>query len=363
MSFRSWLEINLSSLASNYIAFQSMLSPNMDLMAVVKADAYGYGAIPVSKALFAVGCRHFAVSNIDEACELREAGICGDILILGYTPVSCAQKLVDYDLTQTLLSYEYASLLAGRGIKAQFAIDTGMNRIGLDGDDTILCERTIRHFYDSFRFDGIFTHLACADTGAENDFTSLQLLKFEDLVRHLSDLNLKSVHCLNSAGAISQKHIGNLARLGIALYGLRPSFQIGLPKDIKNPLIWKSVISQIKLVHAGESIGYGRSFVAKNDIVVATIPTGYADGYSRFLSNKGHVMINGKNAKIVGNICMDQMMVDVTNLPVAFENEVVLLDSNYDADQMAKEIGTIGYEVICGISKRVERVYAFDNEK
>lgn len=162
---------------------------------------------------------------------------------------------------------------------------------------------------------------------------------------------------MNSAGGLLCEPYGNLARLGIILYGLKPDYSNNLPKGIKPALRWKSVISLIKPVHPGETVGYGRTFTVDREMVIATIPTGYADGYSRILSNKGKVIVNGQTASIVGRVCMDQMMVDVTGLDVAFEDEVILLGEGYNADEMAQDIGTIGYEVICDIGKRVPRIY------
>ena len=354
---RSWVEIDLNILAKNYLIYKSQIPSTQEIMAVVKADAYGHGEGSIAHKLQELGCRHFAVSNIEEAILLREAGIDGQILVLGYTPISAAQELLDYDITQSLLSEEYAEKLKDKGIKAQFAIDTGMNRIGLDVENHAECERIIRKYAPSYKLTGMFTHLCVADTVNEEQFTKGQIEKFQSVVHRVKDLHLPYIHCMNSAGGMWCEPYGNLVRLGIVMYGLKPDYRNCLPEGIKPALEWKSVISMIKIVYPGETIGYGRTFEAKREMVIATIPTGYADGYNRLLSNKGKVMINGKFAPIVGRICMDQMMVDVTGLDASFEDEIILLGDGYSADDMAQDIGSIGYEVICSISKRVPRIY------
>lgn len=355
---RSWVEINLGNIISNYNIYKAQLPETQKIMAVVKADAYGHGEVNVAKCLQKEGCQHFAVSNIDEGITLRECGISGQILILGYTPTSLASELLNYDITQTLLDEDYAEKMSEKGIKAQFAVDTGMNRIGLDADDPEKCERTIRKYSNAFKLTGLFTHLCVADTQSEKEFTDLQIEKFKKVVDRVKNLKLPFIHCMNSAGGLWSNAYGNLVRLGIILYGLKPDFSNELPEGIKSALKWKSVISMIKNVHPGETIGYGRSYKADREMIVATIPTGYADGYNRILSNKGKVLINGKAAPIVGRVCMDQLMVDITDISeVGVEDEVTLLGDGYTPDDMARDIGTIGYEVICDIGKRVSKVY------
>ena len=355
---RSWLEISIKQIISNYNIYKSFLSTEQEIMAVVKADAYGHGEEKIAECLQQIGCKHFAVSNLEEAILLRKAGIHGQILILGYTPISSIQDLLKYDITQALLSEEYAELLSGKGIKAQFAIDTGMNRVGLNADCCKECERIIRKYSTEFQLNGLFTHLCVADAPNEQEFTEAQIRKFKAVVDSVADCKLAYIHCMNSAGGLWSASYGNLVRLGIILYGLKPDCSNVLPAGIKSCLTWKSVVSMIKKVYPGETIGYGRTYRVKKEMTIATVPTGYADGYNRSLSNKGHVLISGMEAPIVGRVCMDQMMVDVTNIPnVQFEDEVILIGEGYNADDMARDVGTIGYEIICNISKRVSRIY------
>lgn len=376
---RSWIEINLSQLKHNYLTYKGYLKKNAEIMAVIKADAYGHGDVQVARLLSQCGVRLFAVSNIDEAVGLREAGIQGEILILGYSSVSYARTLWDYDLTQAIVDEVYAKALCETGlqIKCQFAIDTGMNRIGLDGDDIKECERIIRQYHDKLKLNGIFTHLCVADCDNEEcrSFTIEQIEKFKAISTCISDLKLPYIHCCNSAGGLFYltdnelfQGIGDIVRLGIILYGLKPDVSNILPCGINPAMEWKSQISMVKEVSPGETIGYGRTYRVEKQSKIATVTTGYADGLNRLLSNKGFVMVNGYKAPIVGRICMDQTLVDVTNIPdVRMGTRVTLLGRSkslvYTADDMAEDLGTIGYEIICNITKRVQRFYINSNEQ
>lgn len=364
---RSWVEIDLSILLNNLKIYQSIIPDNTRIMAVVKADAYGHGDAIVSKFLSENGIHDFAVSNIDEAIHIRKSGVKGQILILGYTPIDRLYELLDYDITQALVSEEYAEQLSKTcpSVKCQFAIDTGMNRIGLNGKDASYCESVIRNYSKKISLNGCFTHLCVADTEntSSKEFTARQIDLFVKIISRVKDLHLPYNHCLNSAGGMWHScEESCFARLGIVLYGLKPDYSNTIPEGIKPVLSWKSVVSMVKIVEEGDTIGYGRSFCAPKTMSVATIPTGYADGYSRLLSNKGWVLINGERAPIVGRVCMDQMMVDVSNISnVEMGTEVVLLGNSGDlsitADDLAHLYGTIGYEVLCGINKRVDREY------
>ncbi len=362
---RSWVEIDLRAILRNVDIYSAALPEHMQVMAVVKADAYGHGDRVVAKKLFDHGVRHFAVSNIDEAIHIRNAGVGGQILILGYTPLDRAADLARYDITQALLSEEYAQGLWETGFqgKCQFALDTGMRRIGLNADDPAACERVIRAYAGKLNLDGLFTHLCVADTPEEQAFTEKQIALFEDVANRVADLHLPYCHCMNSAGGLWHRSgVSCFARLGIILYGLKPDYVNTLPAGIEPALSWKTVVSMVKAVKPGDTVGYGRSFAVQRPMTVATVPTGYADGYSRLLSGRGWALINGRKAPIVGRVCMDQMMLDVTDIPdVHMGSEVVLIgksgEETITADDLAHVYGTIGYEVVCGISKRVDRVY------
>lgn len=374
---RSWIEINLSQLKKNYLLYKSSLKSKAEIMAVIKADAYCHGDVQVARLLSQCGVRLFAVSNIDEAVGLREAGIKGEILILGFTSVFYTNSILSYDLTQTIVSEEYAKALADTGlnIKCQFAIDTGMNRIGIDADKAEDCERIIRKYSKTLNLTGAFTHLCVADTDTKecSEFTFGQIKKFKDVIDRIKDLNLPYIHCCNSAGGLFYlkdddlfDNIGKIVRLGIVLYGLKPDDSNNIPEGIGPAMEWKSQISMVKDVHPGETIGYGRSFTVEKESRIATLTTGYADGLNRLLSNKGFVMINGRKAPIVGRICMDQTLIDVSDIPnVEMGTHVTLIGKSgnliYTADDMARDLGTIGYEVICNITKRVQRFYVNSN--
>lgn len=369
---RSWIEINLAQIRENYFIYKRSLRHDAEIMAVVKSDAYGHGDVQIARMLSGIGVSMFAVSNIDEAVGLREAGINGEILILGYTSPRYARTLVEYGLTQAIVSDEYAKQLveSGNKVKCQVAIDTGMNRIGIDGDDAENCEKLIRQYCKVLDVNGMFTHLCVADSNSDDDkdFTVGQLEKFQAIAHRIKDLALPFIHCMNSAGGMRYSSerftdISKIIRLGIVLYGLKPSDDVVLPDGITPAITWKTVISMVKDVKAGEYIGYGRSFKVTRDSRIATIATGYADGLNRLFSNRGFVIINGKKAPIVGKVCMDQTLVDVTDIQnVEAGMHAVIIgrsgDIVYTADDMAADLGTIGYEVICNITKRVQRFYA-----
>ena len=363
---RTWAEIDLPALSRN-LKLLSAARPQTAVMAVVKANAYGHGAHAVATALSAAGVRHFAVATLDEAIALREAGIGGEILILGYTPPEAGEKLLSYGITQALLSADYAAALwaaCPAPIKCHFAIDTGMHRIGLDAAAPATAEAVIRLWAGRFALTGIFTHLCAADSADEASaaFTNAQLSRFRAVADRVRDLGL-AAHCLNSAGGIAYSEAeSDFWRLGILLYGLSPNPATPLPAGIRPVLAWRTVVATFKTVPAGETVGYGRTWQAARDSVIATLPVGYADGYDRRLSNRGCVLLHGKRAPGVGRVCMDQTMVDVTDIPAARVGDTVTLlgedgGATLTADEMASLIGTIGYEIVTGISPRVPRIY------
>ena len=370
---RSWVEVDLAQITKNYELYKATLPKDVEIMAVIKADAYGHGDAMVAKTLSALGVKLFAVSNIDEAVGLRNAGINGEILILGYSSPIYARTIHYFNLTQAIVSEEYAIALFNTGyeVKCQFAVDTGMNRIGIPSQDANEAASIIRRYSNKLSITGVFTHLCVADGVSEEDkqYTSMQLTRFKNVVDKISDLQLPYIHCYNTAGGlyylkndVFNQTIGKIVRVGIALYGLKPDRTNILPLGIKPAASWKSVISRVQSLQKGETISYGRTYTTQRESLIATVTTGYADGFNRHLSNRGFVMIHGQKAPIVGRICMDQTLVDVTDIPnVKMGDIVVLLGQSrelyYSADDMAADLDTIGYEIICGISKRVQRFY------
>lgn len=366
---RTWAEIDKDALIHNFNIIKSTAST--PVMAVVKADAYGHGADIVAPILQANGADSFAVSNIEEAIELRDYGITKPILILGYTPCDNAPELIKYDISQCVYSLDYARKLSetavkcGKKIKVHIKIDTGMARLGFDCRNDRL--NGIKDAFDSaqldgFDFKGIFTHFAVSDrnTDEEDGFTDEQYKRFCSAVKYFEDNGLSPEyrHCCNSAAICNdaEKH-QNLCRAGIIIYGLTPSSNLKLPQDFIPVMELKSVVSFVKQINAGDTVSYGRTFKADKPMTVATVAAGYADGYPRLLSNKGYVIINGKRAPIIGRICMDQFCVDVSDLPdINQGDEVLLFGKELPVEELANLCRTINYEIICGVSSRVKRI-------
>lgn len=366
---RTWAEIDSDALVHNFNIIKE--TTNAKVCAVVKADAYGHGVDIVAPLLQKAGADFFAVSNIEEAIELRNLCITKPILILGYTPCEFIKELHKYDISQCIYSLDYAQELAEKAveqklkIKAHLKLDTGMSRIGFDcRDDNLngIYDAVKSAKLDGLLVEGVFTHFAVSDRNAaqEDGFTDEQYNRFSTALNILKDngINPEYKHCCNSAALCqdTNKHL-NMCRAGIILYGLTPSAELELPQDFKPVMSFKSVVSQVKIIRCGDTVSYGRTFTAPKDMVIATISAGYADGYSRLLSNKASVVINGCRANIVGRVCMDQFCVDVTNIPnVCRGDEVTLWGENLPVEEIAEIIGTINYELVCGVSSRVKRI-------
>lgn len=376
---RAWAEIHLDRITENYQSYKKALGDSTEIMCVVKADCYGHcdrAVVPFLENELKV--RKFAVSNIDEAQRLRDAGVKGDILILGYTPPQEADRLCDMDLIQTVTELSYAEEIAaalsgGRRLRVHIAVDTGMTRIGLHSDDINAIVRDAVKIIntDGLLAEGMFTHLSVADSDSEDDieYTKAQIEKLKKVAEALKSAGytLPHVHYYNSAAGVYHNDGGSsLARLGIMLYGLMPNYALPLPVELKGAMELKAVVAQVKEIKKGECVSYGRTFCSDRDMKLATVTIGYADGYSRLLSNKGEVLVHGKRARITGRVCMDQLMCDVTGIDVEAGDTVTLIGTDgcetITADELASLYGTIGYEVVCLISKRVPRVIMKDGE-
>lgn len=375
---RTWAIIDLDALSFNIAQLRKNLPERTKLMAVVKADAYGHGDAKIAEELVENGVDFLAVSNIEEAAALRAAAFKGSasvsLLILGFTPVHLAKKLADADIAQTILSYAYAKRLddeckrLGVRVRVHIKLDTGMNRIGVTDNEgsRVIDEVEAICKLKNLIPEGIFTHLSSADGDDEASvaYTQMQVSRYDSAVSSLEKrgLSFSFHHLQNSAGiACLRDKSYEYARAGIVLYGVAPS-EAPLPFPLMPVMAIKSVISMKKTIEAGEAISYGRKFVTTRKTDVATVPIGYADGYSRLLSNKGYLLIRGKRAPILGNICMDQLMVDVTDIKDACEGDIVTvvgIDNGIELgfNDLAKLIGTIGYELMCLVSRRVPRVY------
>jgi alanine racemase len=355
---RLWAEIDLDKVERNFRLIDG------NVCCVVKADAYGHGACVLAKYYEELGAMYFAVSNIEEAIQLRKHGITKPVLVLGYTPVECASVLAKYDIEQTVYSYEYAvslnkeAVLSDVKIRIHIKIDTGMGRIGFQYHDN---HNELELAYKSCLLSnlvpqGIFTHFAIADEGI-NEFTSMQYNYFSQSIELLKKhgVSFKIHHCSNSAATLLYPGFRmDMVRAGIILYGLAINDkQLGF----QPVLTLKSVVSNVKTIYKGDSVSYGRTFVAKKDMKIATIPVGYADGFYR--SNTGsYVFLNNKKCQIVGRVCMDQLMVVVDDASIG--DEVEIYGPHITVDDVAKYNNTIPYEVLCSIAERVPRVYIKD---
>lgn len=378
---RTWAEINLDNIEHNYKIIRENVDKKTMMCCVIKADGYGHGAVQVAKLYEKLGADWFCVSNIEEALELRQNGITLPILILGYTPAECARTLADNNISQACYSIEYAKLLSENAVKQNITVnihlklDTGMSRIGLmcqkftrDNKSIDEAERICKlpHLYSQ----GIFTHFAVSDEAEQGkNFTLNQFECYIHTVKALEKRGIKFdiKHCANSGAIIDypQTHL-DMVRAGIILYGLSPSAKLYGKLDLKPAMELKSVISQIKEIEEGTTISYGRTYIASKIKKVATVPVGYADGFIRKIAEQGYISINRKKAKILGRICMDQLIVDADNTDDIKTGDTVTLfgtgENTPTVDDIANWTGTINYEVVCLISKRVARVY-FKNGK
>lgn len=345
------------------------------VMAVVKADAYGLGAVPIARSLEGC-CAFFGVSSIAEAMELRRAGIRTPILILGRVPVSAYPLAVQEDIRTTVFIYEDAAALSAEAQRqnktalVHFAVDTGMSRIGFQATDESaeLCIKMAA--LPNLQAEGLFSHFACADC-ADLTFAGEQarlFAQFDEMLQQRG-LHIPIRHMNNSAGIMNLLTRYEMVRSGIVTYGMYPSDEVDpalLP--LKPVMEWITRVAYVKKLPAGRSIGYGATYTTTRDTVIATLPVGYADGYRRSLSGVGHVLIHGKKAPVLGRVCMDQIMVDITDIPdVKLDDKVILIGRSgsevITVDNMAANTGTINYEIVCGLSRRIPRVYFRDGKK
>ncbi|WP_417039694.1 alanine racemase [Clostridium porci] len=368
---RVFATVNLDAVVSNMKSMKESLPASTAIMGVVKADGYGHGSVPVAKAI-APYVEGYAVATIDEAILLRRHGIGKMIMILGITHESYYEDLLLYDIHPTVFRLEEAEKLSetavkrGRQASVHLALDTGMNRIGMSPTQESADLVYTMSCLPGIRLEGLFTHFARADeldkTAYEAQFQAYEAFSHKLLSRGIT---IPIRHCSNSAGIVEGLASNELdmVRAGISIYGLYPSGEVSRERVKLLPAMeLKSFISCIKTIEPGAAVSYGGTFVAKNTMKVATIPTGYGDGYPRGLSNKGSVLIHGQRARILGRVCMDQFMVDVTDIPEAEENDQVTLigkdlRERITVEELADLSEGFHYEILCGIGKRVPRVY------
>ena len=363
---RAWIEVNTGNLCHNVETLKKAMQPGCELMAVVKAQAYGHGAVLTASYLNQMGVSAFAVATVEEGIALREAGIRGEILILGYTDVRRAEELKEYDLMQTLISYEYADALNQQGVtvKAHIKIDTGMHRLGIACGELSAVRKLF--FMENIRVCGMFTHLCCSDSRQPDDmaFTRGQIEKFYSLAYALRDsgIILPKLHIQSSYGLLNYPDlVCDYVRVGIALYGVlsAPNDDTVLKPDLRPVLSLKSRVVLIREVRAGESVGYGRSFTAGHTARIAILPIGYGDGFPRSLSEgKGRVLIRQYVAPVVGRICMDQLAVDITDAEGITVGDTATLvgAEGYDelsAPAVADHSDSISNELLCRMGARL----------
>ena len=370
---RAWAEVYLSRLENNVKIIKNLNSQETQVMAVVKADAYGHGDEHIIRFLYEkCAVNYFAVSNLDEAIAVRKYAPDSEILILGYTPPEYAHEISMYNIIQGVVSTEYANQLVKNTpatLRCHVKIDTGMGRIGLKHENPQSCADEIAEMMkiNKLSVEGIYTHFAVADSDNPDNiaYTDKQEKFILDTYDCLCEMGIKLKHChfMNSAATCYRNNPrSTLSRAGIILYGLHPDTSLEIPAGLEPVMDLKAVISHVKTVNKGDCISYGRTFRAEHEMKIATVTIGYADGYSRLLSSKGEILVHGKRCRITGRVCMDQLMIDVSDIPDVKAGDIVTLigkdgDDRITADELADIYGTIGYEVVCGISKRVPRIY------
>ena len=372
---RTWADISLDNLQHNYRQLRSRLPSGCRFLGVVKADAYGHGAVPVSRYLTELGAEYLAVSNIEEAVQLRQGGIRGPILILGYTPERYAEQLARLGLRQEIHSLEYARLLntqlagTGRRIRVHLKLDTGMSRLGFF---SYSCERTVDELKEISQMEhlvieGIFTHFPVADSidGADANFTHTQFERFTTMLTTLKGVGIEPQirHCCNSGASIQYPEYAlDMIRPGIATYGVLPSPDLRGMIDLKPVMQLRSTIFQIRDFDPLITVSYGRTYTTLDPTKIAVVGIGYADGLSRSFSGNISFLLHGKRVPQIGRICMDMCMVDISRVPEAKVGDVVTIfgtdgEDSIAVDDMTARLRTVPYELLCSINKRIPRIY------
>lgn len=374
--YRVWAEIDLDAICNNINKTKDVIQKEVKIMAVIKADAYGHGAVPIAKVL-QNKVDAFGIATVEEGIELRRAGIKNPILILGYAQPQLYSLLVEYNIMATVFRYDMAKALSKEAIKQSkkakihLKLDTGMGRIGFQLKEESLIEIQKIATLEAIEIDGCFTHFAKADEKDKKD-TWIQYEKFQRFVLSLenSGISIPIKHVSNSAGLIDLPEVNlNMVRSGISTYGLYPSNQVSKEHILLEPVMSiKGRISHIKEVEAGTAISYGGTYVTKRKTKVATIPVGYGDGYPRGLSNQAMVLLQGRRVPVIGRICMDQFMIDVTKMEHVEVGDIVTLlgkdgQEHITVEELCKASKLFHYEFVCNIGKRVPRVFYYQNKK
>ncbi len=361
----SWIEIDTEALAANIRELKAFIGDNVTLMAVVKADAYGHGAVRVSQTALLNGAEYLAVASLQEALTLRDAGITAPILVLSYTPVYSVRQAIRQHISLTLYdldlarAYERAAREVGGSLRVHVKIDTGMGRLGVMPPDVMPLFRHLAKM-QHLEVEGLLTHFSTADS--DGAYVAEQLASFRSILRALraGGFNFRYIHAANSAATLSARETHfNMVRVGLAMYGLSPSENVPVPEGFQPVMTWKTMVAQVKTLPAGHPIGYGNTYITHTEERIAVIPVGYADGYRR-VPTWGEVLIHGQRAPIIGRVSMEKTVVRVSHIPdVSIGDEVVLLGRQgsdaITAEEIAARLGTINYEVVCSVLPRVPR--------
>ncbi|WP_428025948.1 alanine racemase [Arcobacter sp.] len=371
-----WAEINLDNLAHNMRETRRITNKNSKITAVIKADGYGHGAVAIGKTLLDNGADRFAVATLSEAIQLRASFTNVEILVLGYTPEHLAKEIIENNIIQTIYTTKQADEFSkiatslNENMKIHIKLDTGMNRLGMSfSEETIESILNISKL-NGLIIEGIFTHFAVADE-IDKQYTRQQVEKFTHIINNLETkgLHIPIKHVSNSAAIIDLPEFNfDMVRAGIMLYGLYPSKNVNHDiVDLKEVMCLKAKISQVKDLEANCGVSYGLKYKSDKKSKIATLPIGYADGYTRMLSGKAKVLVNKTKVPVIGTICMDQCIIDVTNLDVNMGDEVILYGGNMNngvsIDEVANLLNTINYEIVCMVDKRVPRVYIKDGKQ
>ncbi len=374
---RYWAEVSLDAAENNFNVIKSHIKPEAKLCCVIKADAYGHGAVSLARLYEKIGADYFAVSNIEEALQLRKNNIKRPIMILGYTSFECAKLLADNDIEQSIYSYDYAEKLnefaekAGVKVKIHLKLDSGMGRIGFcckhgEKDRAELDMAAKACGFKNLIPHGVFTHFAVADEGNDGRaYTLNQFKQFTSAIEYLQQkhqITFKIRHCANSGAIFDYPEVQlDMVRAGIVLYGCAPSRKVQC-NELRGVMSLKAVVSMVKALMPGDCVSYGCTYKADKKIILATIPVGYADGFWRSNLNKATFIIKGKKVPLVGRVCMDQLMIDVSSIPdVRAGDEVIIMGEENGQKISASDIAdlnnTINYEILCAVGKRVPRYY------
>lgn len=371
MDRRTWAEVDLDAIAHNIKEIRQITNPDSKIMAVVKADAYGHGFLEVTRTLLENGADRLAVAVLQEGKQLRSRGVTVPILILGASSEENVEDLINFDITPSVFDYEFAKALSYEAerkekvTKIHIKIDTGMSRIGfLAGDDNEAIAEEILKIsgLPYIEIEGIFSHFAASDE-LDREYTLLQYNRFMNVCECLErrGLTIPIKHICNSAGIMMypEMHL-DMVRPGVILYGMYPSDEVDKSKlDLIPAMTLKSQVTMVKEVEAGRGVSYGKTYITDKKTKIATVPVGYADGYLRKLAQSGKMIVNGTKVPIIGRICMDQCMIDVTNVHNIYKGDEVIIfgREGVTVDDLAAWLGTINYEVSCVIGKRIPRIY------